>query len=85
MTWDKLERRIAQQGGAANRRKQPLLSPLADLCVGLQEEEYETMNPKIVIRNETHDDVCTITEVTIVAFKTLEISNHTEQFIIGAT
>jgi len=52
--------------------------------VGLQEEEYETMNPKIVIRNETHDDVCTITEVTIVAFKNLEISNHTEQFIIAA-
>lgn len=42
------------------------------------------MNPKIVIRNETHDDVCTITEVTIAAFKTLEISNHTEQFIIEA-
>ena len=42
------------------------------------------MNPKIVIRNETHDDVCTITEVTIEAFKTLEISNHTEQFIIEA-
>jgi putative acetyltransferase len=47
-------------------------------------EEYETMNPKIVIRNETHDDVCAITEVTIAAFKTLEISNHTEQFIIDA-
>jgi len=42
------------------------------------------MNPNIVIRNETHDDVCTITEVTISAFKTLEISNHTEQFIIAA-
>ena len=42
------------------------------------------MNPKIVIRNETHDDVCTIAEVTIVSFKTLEISNHTEQFIIEA-
>ncbi len=42
------------------------------------------MNPKIVIRNETHDDVCAITEVTIAAFKTLEISNHTEQFIIEA-
>ena len=42
------------------------------------------MNPKIVIRNETHDDVCAITEVTIAAFKTLEISNHTEQFIIAA-
>ena len=42
------------------------------------------MNPIIVIRNETHDDVCAITEVTIAAFKTLEISNHTEQFIIEA-
>jgi putative acetyltransferase len=44
----------------------------------------DSMNPKIVIRNETHDDVCTIAEVTIAAFKTLEISNHTEQFIIEA-
>jgi putative acetyltransferase len=42
------------------------------------------MMDKILIRNETHDDVCTITEVTIAAFKTLEISNHTEQFIIKA-
>ena len=42
------------------------------------------MNPKIVIRNETDADVGTITEVTIAAFKTLEISNHTEQFIIEA-
>jgi putative acetyltransferase len=49
-----------------------------------KKEEYETMNPKIVIRNETHDDICAITEVTIAAFKTLEISNHTEQFIIEA-
>ena len=46
--------------------------------------EYATMNPKIVIRNETHDDVCAISEVTIAAFKTLEISGHTEQFIIEA-
>jgi putative acetyltransferase len=49
-----------------------------------KKEEYETMNPKIVIRNERHDDVCAISEVTIAAFKTLEISNHTEQFIIEA-
>ena len=33
-----------------------------------KKEEYETMNPKIVIRNETPDDVCAITEVTIAAF-----------------
>jgi putative acetyltransferase len=42
------------------------------------------MNAKIAIRNETRNDVCAITEVTIAAFKTLEISNHTEQFIIAA-
>ena len=42
------------------------------------------MNPAIIIRNETDADVSTITEVTVAAFKTLEISNHTEQFIIEA-
>jgi putative acetyltransferase len=42
------------------------------------------MNPKIVIRNETHDDIGAIAEVTIAAFKTLEVSNQTEQFIIEA-
>jgi putative acetyltransferase len=40
------------------------------------------MNQKIVIRSETEADVSEITEVTIAAFKTLEISNNTEQFII---
>ena len=42
------------------------------------------MNPKIIIRNEKDADVDAITEVTVAAFKTLEISNHTEQFIIEA-
>jgi len=42
------------------------------------------MSPAITIRNETDADVSTITEVTVAAFKTLEISNHTEQFIIEA-
>jgi len=42
------------------------------------------MNPKIVIRNETNADIGAITEVTIAAFKTLEVSNQTEQFIIAA-
>jgi putative acetyltransferase len=42
------------------------------------------MNPKIVIRSETDADVSVITEVTVAAFKTLEISHHTEQFIIAA-
>ncbi len=42
------------------------------------------MNLKIVIRSETDADVSAITEVTVAAFRTLEISNHTEQFIIAA-
>lgn len=42
------------------------------------------MNPKIVIRCETDADVDAIRDVTIAAFNTLEISNHTEQFIIEA-
>ena len=37
-----------------------------------------------MIRNETNSDVGAITEVTVAAFKTLEISNNTEQFIIMA-
>lgn len=42
------------------------------------------MNMKIVIRNETDADVNAIAEVTAAAFKTLEISNQTEQYIIKA-
>jgi len=42
------------------------------------------MNLKIVIRSEADADVNAIAEVTVAAFKTLEISNHTEQFIIEA-
>ncbi len=42
------------------------------------------MNPKVVIRSEKDADVNAITEVTVAAFKTLEISNQTEQFIIEA-
>ena len=42
------------------------------------------MNPRIVIRSETEADVSAIAEVTVAAFKTLGISNHTEQFIIAA-
>jgi len=36
----------------------------------------------MLIRNETPADVDVITDVTVAAFKTLEISQHTEQFII---
>jgi putative acetyltransferase len=38
----------------------------------------------MIIRNETASDVESISEVTITAFRTLAISNNTEQFIINA-
>lgn len=42
------------------------------------------MKHEIVIRPETKRDISAITEVTVAAFEALEISNHTEQFIIEA-
>lgn len=38
----------------------------------------------MIIRNETALDIEAIAEVTIAAFRTLPISNHTEQFIINS-
>jgi putative acetyltransferase len=38
----------------------------------------------VIIRKETASDIDAITEVTIAAFRTLAISEHTEQFIIKA-
>ncbi len=37
---------------------------------------------RMIIRNETESDIDAISEVTEAAFRTLQISNHTEQFII---
>ena len=42
------------------------------------------MSRQITLRDETEADVDAITEVTLAAFRTLEISNHTEQFAIAA-
>ena len=42
------------------------------------------MSQEMVIRSETNADIDAITEVTVAAFKTLAISNETEQFIIEA-
>jgi putative acetyltransferase len=42
------------------------------------------MKLEILIRPETHADIDAIAEVTAAAFETLEISNHTEPFIIEA-
>ena len=38
----------------------------------------------MIIRNETTSDSDAIAEITIAAFRTLAISNHTEQFIINS-
>jgi putative acetyltransferase len=38
----------------------------------------------MIVRKETESDIEAITQVTIAAFKTLPISNNTEQFIIKA-
>jgi putative acetyltransferase len=42
------------------------------------------MKDKVLIRSETSADVGAIAEITVAAFKTLAISNHTEQFIVSA-
>jgi putative acetyltransferase len=42
------------------------------------------MKSNITIRSETDTDVSAISEVTIAAFKALEISHRTEQFIVAA-
>ena len=42
------------------------------------------MDTKVTIRDETDADQRAIAEVTTAAFESLEISNHTEQFIIAA-
>ena len=42
------------------------------------------MNDDVFIRDETAADVDAITEVTVAAFETMAISQHTEQFIISA-
>lgn len=42
------------------------------------------MDPRFSIREEARDDARAIAEVTVAAFKSLEISHHTEQHIVDA-
>lgn len=42
------------------------------------------MNENITIRDEAPGDEIAITDVTVAAFKTLEISNQTEHYIVAA-
>ena len=46
--------------------------------------EITLKTQKIFVRDETPGDAVVITKVTVAAFETLEISNHTEQFIVEA-
>jgi putative acetyltransferase len=46
---------------------------------GIKEKEF-----KMIIRKETISDIEAISEITRAAFRSLQISNHTEQFIIDA-
>jgi putative acetyltransferase len=54
------------------------------ICWPAMERNMKPLNKRIVIRNETDADIAAITEVTVAAFKTLEISNQTEHFIVEA-
>ena len=42
------------------------------------------MTSRLNIRSETNNDVGAISDVTIAAFESMEISNHTEQYVIEA-
>ena len=42
------------------------------------------MTNGVQIRSESSADISAIAEVAVAAFKTLTVSNHTEQFIIAA-
>ncbi len=44
----------------------------------------QPMNLEVVVRDETQRDVPVITQVTIEAFREMEISDHTEQFVTEA-
>jgi putative acetyltransferase len=48
------------------------------------QNEIAMTKQTIVIRDEKESDAAVITQVTVAAFETVEISNHTEQFIIKA-
>lgn len=56
----------------------------AQLCVSRQRTNDRFVSQEIVIRDETEADINAIRDVTVSAFKSLGISNHTEQFIIEA-
>ena len=63
------------------RWRGPMISSLA---TSHKNKEIAKMIQNVLIRDEKSTDFEVISEVTIAAFETMEISNHTEQFIIDA-
>jgi putative acetyltransferase len=57
---------------------------IAALVPHTKSKENTKMVKNVLIRDETSTDFDVISEVTIAAFETMEISHHTEQFIIEA-
>ena len=41
-------------------------------------------NPNLTIRDETENDIAAITDLTVKAFYALDVSDHTEQFVVTA-
>ena len=64
---------------ASNLRKIHFVSQIFLICSILY-----VFGVAMIIRKETTSDIDAITQVTIAAFKTLAVSNQTEQFIIKA-
>jgi len=60
------------------------IEKLSTNSLAIEKKEPRRMKPEITIRGETDADIGTVNKVTIAAFKTLETSNHTEQFIVEA-
>jgi putative acetyltransferase len=75
---------FAEIDSASLRHFYALIFAVIRRAISHVERKKKTVNPEITLRSETDNDIGAITEVTIAAFQTLEISNHTEQFIIEA-
>jgi putative acetyltransferase len=76
---------MKQIGGRTRQSSRPLAAS-ADLGRWPDNavNEVAITTQEIAIRDEKEIDTAVITEVTIAAFETMEISSHTEQFIIEA-
>src|SRR3970040_1393227 len=68
--------------GSVGTRRSGTLERYEKLAI--EEEQRRHVKHESIVREETDADVGAISEVTVAAFKTLAISNHTEQFIITA-